>query len=128
MKKYLLLIFIGAFILIGCDDEIINNPEVDGEPPTVEITSPVDGSLIGIATLVEITADAGDNVAVSKVDFYIDDAFLSSDSDSAYEAFWSVNKLTPLGAHTLFARAFDRAGNNTKSDVITVSVREIGSR
>jgi hypothetical protein len=128
MKNALLLIFIGAFIIIGCEDEIINNPEVDREPPRVELTSPVDGSLVGISTLVEIIADASDNVAVSKVDFYIDGAFLSSDSDSPYEAFWSVSKLTPLGPHTIFARAFDRAGNNTKSDEITVNVREIGPR
>lgn len=128
MKKALCLILVAVFTLIGCDDEIIIEPDVDREPPTVELTSPVDGSVISIATLVEITADASDNVAVSRVDFYIDGAFLSSDSDSPYEAFWSVNKLTPLGPHTLFARAFDRAENSGQSDVITVSVREIGSR
>jgi phosphatidylserine/phosphatidylglycerophosphate/cardiolipin synthase-like enzyme len=56
------------------------------------------------------TADATDNVGVSKVDFSLGSTFLGSDTTRFYDATASVGTLLE-GQHNLTATAFDTSGN-----------------
>jgi len=91
----------------------------DATPPAVTITSPNDGA--AVSGTVDLLATATDNLGVVKVHFLIDGVVRSTDTTSPYR--FSFNALLETeGPHTLSARAFDIAGNNTIQSVsVTVS-------
>jgi len=82
------------------------------DSPTVAITSPADGTIV--SGTVTIEASAGDDKGVSKVDFYIDDAFLATDDTEPYSAIWDTTSVVD-GAHAITAIATDTIGQ-TASD------------
>ena len=92
-------------------------PPPDTTPPTVSVTAPAAGATV--SGTVTITASASDNVGVTRVDFLVDGALLSSDTTTPYSASWVTSA---NGSHALSARAFDAAGNQTDSAAITVTV------
>ena len=94
----------------------------DGESPVISITNPSNG--VNVNGKVTIEAQATDNIGVIKVEFYVDNALLSSDSESPYSASWDTSSLTNGSSHTLFAKAYDSAGNIGTSQSITVTVKQ----
>ncbi len=89
----------------------------DTTAPTAAITSPADGtSVYGPVT---VTADAGDDTAVTSVDLLVDGAAVATSTTAPYSFSWSA---TAVGSHTLQARAKDAAGNVGTSAPITVTV------
>ena len=93
-------------------------PPTDTTPPTVSITSPATGNVSGTVTM---AANASDNVGVTRVDFYVKGALVGSDNSAPYQYSWNTTALAN-GAATLYARAFDAAGNSTQSATVTVNV------
>lgn len=93
----------------------------DNTSPTVGITSPTDGSTIKRGTRVTVTAQASDNVSVTKVEFYLDNALKYTDSSAPYEYPWKPSGKTPK-AYRLTAKAYDAAGNSSVSTPVTVTV------
>jgi len=83
---------------------------VDGTPPTVQLTSPTDGTtdLSGSQTL---TASATDNVGVVGVTFQVDGVTLSEDLSAPYSALLPATSPYTTGVHVIRARARDAAGN-----------------
>ena len=103
----------------------INNtttPPPDTTPPTVSLTSPTAGSTIsGTHTM---TATAGDNVGVTRVEFYIDGTLRNTDTSAPFS--YNVNTTTlSNGNHTFRARAYDAANNSTWSTTITATVNNV---
>lgn len=94
---------------------------IDTTKPTVSLTAPGNGSSVAVGATVNIAATASDNVAVTKVEFYVDGAIKSTDTTSAYSYVWLTTGVTS-GTHTLTARAYDAAGNNTTSSAISISL------
>ncbi|MCU1268425.1 MAG: peptidase and in kexin sedolisin [Acidobacteria bacterium] len=93
---------------------------VDNAPPTVALTSPVNGAKVG--GTVPVTANATDNVGVLKVQFYRDSSVLLGTALSApFTLNWNSTTVT-AGAHTLYAIATDTAGNTATSAVSSVTV------
>ncbi len=91
-------------------------PPADTQPPTVALTAPaVNANLRGTVT---VSANAGDNTAVARVDFYDGASLIGTDATSPYSVSW-----TPAGdgPHTLTATATDTAGLST-SDSRSVTV------
>lgn len=87
----------------------------DSSPPSVSFASPTQGStLTGDATL---TANAADNIAVSRVEFYAGDRLLETRENAPYSYTLSTMSLTD-GSYTLTAKAFDAAGNTASSSVL----------
>jgi len=91
----------------------------DTTPPTVSITNPTaaDAPISGIMTA---TANATDNVAVTKVDFLIDGSYKFTDSDASNGHTYTIDtKTLSNGTHTIKAVAYDAAGNGptTSSEV-----------
>lgn len=100
----------------------VNNaapPPPDTTAPSVSITSPAGGATVSGTTT--ISASASDNVGVTRVEFLVDGVLLSSDTSSPYSASWNTTTATNA-AHTLTARAFDAADNQTTSGAVSVTV------
>jgi hypothetical protein len=91
----------------------------DTTAPTVSVTAPVNGATVsGTAT---ISASASDNVGVSSVEFYVDSVLKGTDTSSPYSYSWSTTSYSN-GAHSIYAKAKDAAGNTGTSSTISVTV------
>ena len=85
-------------------------PGVDGTPPTVQLTSPTDGTT-GLSGLLDITATATDDYGVAGVAFEVDGVALSEDLTAPYQATLPATNVYASGVHVVRARARDAAGN-----------------
>ena len=94
---------------------------VDLETPKIKILSPRDG--VTVAGTVTITAEAEDNDAVAKVEFYIDGTKVGEDTNAPYQYYWNTVGITNDSTHTIQARAYDALGNMGQSNMITIIVR-----
>ncbi len=92
--------------------------QTDTTPPTVSITSPVNGQTLWSNTTV--TAAAWDDVGVTQVSLYIDGVLYATDSSAPYTFSFNAKKLSK-GAHTLTAKARDAAGNFGTSAAVTAN-------
>jgi beta-glucanase (GH16 family) len=91
----------------------------DTTAPTVALTSPASGTTLKRNTTVALAADATDNVAVSKVEFYSGTTLLGSDTTAPYAGSWKTG--TKKGVQTITAKAYDPAGNvATASSTVSV--------
>ena len=82
----------------------------DTTPPTSAITSPANGASVnGIVTA---NANATDNVGVAIVRFYVDNIYIGYDVTAPYSRAFDSTAFTN-GPHTLHARAYDAANNQT---------------
>ncbi len=94
-------------------------PDEDTIDPSVEITSPQDGTSVnGSLTVSVSTVDEG---GVDRVELYVDGTLLSSDTASPYTFAWDTYAYANSD-HELMAKAYDTAGNEGRSSVTTVTV------
>lgn len=91
----------------------------DNTAPITAIASPASGS--ALTGVVNVTASAADNVAVSKVDLLMDGVITATLVSSPYTLPWDTTKY-PNGTHTLQSKAYDSAGNVGLSATISVNV------
>jgi len=91
----------------------------DTTAPDVMLTAPASG--ITVTGSVSLIAAASDNVGVSKVEFLVNGAVISTDNTAPYEATWNSSTVAN-GLATLTARATDAAGNPGTSTPVTVTV------
>ncbi len=107
----------------------MNTPVAGGAgdqiPPTVAITSPASGAQV--SGIVNVTADASDNIGVAGVQFLVDGVNAGvEDAAPPYALAWDTRTVSN-GAHTLTARARDAAGNSTLSAAVPVNVANASS-
>lgn len=95
----------------------------DTTPPTVSLTAPAAGATVSGS--ITASANASDNVGVSRVDFLVDGAVTGSDTTSPFSVAVDTTGLTS-GSHSFAARAFDAAGNSATSASVTVTVQNAG--
>jgi hypothetical protein len=95
----------------------------DTTAPTVALTAPAAGSVIGPTT---ISATAADAIGVASVQFRLDGADLGSpDTAAPYSLSWDTTT-APDGLHSLTAVARDASGNATTSAAVAVDVSNTG--
>ena len=99
----------------------VNVNNLDIIPPSVAISSPVNGTYVSGTVLVH--GIATDNVGVSKIQFYANGVLLSTATASPFAFSWSTSGQSN-GLHTLTVRAYDAAGNSSSASV-TVNVDTI---
>jgi RHS repeat-associated protein len=87
--------------------------------PTVSVSAPAAGDVVGGTTTV--TAAASDDGGVAKVDFYVDGAQAGTSSAPPFQLAWNTTTVGS-GTHVLKAVATDDAGNATTSTDVSVSV------
>lgn len=93
---------------------------VDNVPPTVSITSPVNGVSVFLSTTIQATAS--DNNGVTQVAFYDGSKLIGTDTSAPYSIGWTT-LLVSKGQHTLTAQATDVAGNVVSSAGVVVTVK-----
>ncbi len=96
----------------------------DTSPPTsVTITTPSSGTTITSSTT--ISATAIDNVAIQKIEFYLDNLTstpLCIDTTSPYTCSWTPAS-SQNGSHNLYIKAYDTSNNSTSTTTpVTVTV------
>lgn len=89
----------------------------DSVMPTVSITSPLANSTVIKNSNVTITASAQDNVAVAKVDFYVNNSLVCSDSTVAYSCNWKVPGKRNT-SYNLLVKAADTSGNIAQHSIV----------
>ncbi len=94
---------------------VSNSGPIDSTPPTVS------ASESGTSGTVTFSATAADNVAVTKVEFYVDGALKGTDTTAPYSMTLDSKTLTNA-AHALTAKAYDAAGNSTLSSAASFTV------
>lgn len=100
----------------------VGNPQpTDTTPPTASVTSPLDGSTVKAPSKVLIQADALDNVAISKVDFYVDNSLKCTDIATPYSCSWSVPG-KKNASYAITVKAYDQATNQSQT---TITVRSL---
>jgi hypothetical protein len=90
-------------------------------PPSLTITSPLEGATV--SGMVAVTATASDDNGVTQVEFFMDNVSIGIDTNGGDG--WSVSLDTTAetdGTHTLSATATDTAGQ-ISSDTISVTVQ-----
>lgn len=91
--------------------------DVDRVVPTVSIGSPADGSTVSGTISVRVTAS--DDVAVKRVEFYVDGALTASSTTASLTIKWNTRRIAN-GPHILQSKAYDAAGNIGASPPLTV--------
>lgn len=94
----------------------------DTTPPTVSITDPSEGARIN--GTYAVVADAADNVAIDRVEFYYDTVNLIGSDNTGptpYSTPWDTTSVTD-GTYALTAIAYDTSTNSTTSAAINVTV------
>jgi subtilisin family serine protease len=89
-------------------------------PPTVRVTSPAPGAVVG-GTVV-FSADAFDDRAVDRVLFYVGSKYITYDAKAPYSInFNSLNFAN--GSYVLTTKAYDVAGNVTVSAGVPITIQ-----
>jgi hypothetical protein len=92
---------------------------LDRTPAAATLLSPPAGSLL--AGAVDVSAAASDNVAVSRLEIWLDDTVLASAAGAALVSTWDSTAAAD-GPHTLTAVAYDTSGNAGSSPPVQVTV------
>jgi len=104
----------------GTDDSVSFTTVPDTTLPTASMTAPINGS--AVSGMINVAADATDNVGVAGVQFLLDGQPLGIEDTSApYSINWNTAAVGN-GSHALAARARDQAGNQATSTPISVTV------
>lgn len=116
----LLALLLFAILFIHCADKPVESSGSDNKP-FVEITSPLNyGTVIDKAT---ISVNAFDDSGISRVEFYIDGAFVESVTTQPFVYNWDASDSEFGSSHVLLAKAFDSDGNVANSSPVTVAVK-----
>ena len=119
------ILFLMIIVLVfNCD----NPTEPDKTPPSIVITSPVDGTTV--SEIVTITAVASDNEGIKKVVLFVDGYQIEGieDDEEPYELKWNTVQYSDNSKHTILTRAFDKNDNIKDSDPIILTVNNIAAR
>lgn len=99
--------------------DIYGSGTADTTPPTSSITAPANNEIV--SGTVSVTANASDNVGVSKIEFYVNGSLALADTATPYVFSWNTDLLA-AGTYTLQVKAYDAAGNVAQSGTVSVSV------
>jgi len=93
----------------------VDNPDIDREPPVISVSES------GTSGTISLSATATDNIAVTRVEFYVDDVLKGTDTTSPYSMTLDTLTLSE-GSHTLVGKAYDAAGNTGTSTSVAFKV------
>ncbi|OAH98428.1 peptidase S8 [Methylomonas methanica] len=91
-----------------------NTTTADLIAPMVNISNPVNGTKV--SGLVAVSVSAKDNVAVAKVQIYIDTKLVASTTSSSLSYNWNAKK-TSAGNHSIKVIATDTSGNSGTASI-----------
>ncbi|WP_395807598.1 Ig-like domain-containing protein [Archangium minus] len=104
---------------VGTSTSIQVNLSNDLTAPVISIASPASGATV--RGIVPLSVNATDNVGVILVQYVIDGAVQSTQTESPFHGAWDTSRVEN-GTHTLQAIAHDAAGNTSTSATVSVTV------
>jgi hypothetical protein len=100
---------------------VSNTPGVDTTPPVVS------ASENGTSGTITLSANATDNVGVSKVEFYVDSVLKGTDTTTPFSMTLNSTSLSN-GSHALTAKAFDAANNSATSAPVNFTINNVATQ
>ncbi|MFT4924819.1 MAG: methionine-rich copper-binding protein CopC [Phenylobacterium sp.] len=96
----------------------------NGIKPTVALTQPVSPSVTVEGARLILAADASDDIAVKKVEFFVNNSKVGEDTTAPYQMPYNV----PFGVNAMAvsAKAIDLGGNHQRSAMATLEVQKDG--
>lgn len=95
---------------------INNSYSSDTTAPQVLISAPSANPYEWLSGDLPISSSATDNVAVTKIEFYINGSLVASENKSSINRIW-LYEPTPAGNYQLKAKAYDAAGNSAETTI-----------
>ncbi len=89
-------------------------------PPTVSVTAPAAGAELVEGSVVTLSADAADDLGVTRVDFAVDGVPAGSDTMAPYSTEVTVTAGDDLSAIVIEATAVDSSGQSTADQITAV--------
>ncbi len=109
-------------------DDVAVTTSNDTTPPVVTMTAPQNGAQVSGTVTVSASATDPDNPVVSSMQLFIDSVMVASNTNSNTISFaWNTTTYTN-GQHSIYAKAYDAAGNVGTSSTITVTVNNTSSQ
>ena len=93
---------------------VATNVQGDIKAPKVTILFPAANSIFSASAqgTINVSADASDESGIDRVEFFIDGVSKASDSVAPYEYQWDLAPYADGQTHTVYVKAFDKAGND----------------
>jgi len=111
MKSLCPLLFVFFLIYWSCSDTI---------PPTVSITSHTAGQTVNKIVPIKVTTQ--DNEEISRVEFFIDDSLVLSDTEIPYEGYWNTSQYKKGSKHIVKVISYDISDNSTESQPLSLII------
>ena len=130
MKKHLILLSL-FLIFVSCERGWIRNlisseDEIaDTIGPTVVISSHTSGQTV--SEIIMIVADTEDDGGISKVEFFINDSLVLTDTESPYQYDWNTTQYESNSEHIIKVISYDNSDNSTISQSILLKVDHTSS-
>jgi chitodextrinase len=96
----------------------------DNTPPSISLTAPTDG--LTVSGILQLSADALDDVAVDHVDFLVNGTVVDTEPESPYTFTWDTTSLPDGTLAVITARAVDTSTNATISNSRSVTINNAG--
>jgi len=93
---------------------------VDTEKPAVSITNPLNNSFVSRGKTITISATASDNVGVKKVEFYINNSLLYTDTTNPYTSSWRIPNIRNV-TYIIKVVAYDLSDNQGLASISVTS-------
>lgn len=97
----------------------ISNSVSDNQNPTISITQPSGNPYSWSSGNLVIQAVATDNIAVSKIELYINNTLVATENSGTINRIWPWNNVGP-GSYILKAKSYDTS-NNTAETSVTIN-------
>ncbi|MEO6035565.1 MAG: Ig-like domain-containing protein [Verrucomicrobiota bacterium] len=97
-----------------------DNDRTTNPPPSVHLTWPTNHAVFVAPATIPVRAEATDNGQVARVDFFVGDKLIGSDTNAPYEISWA--EVGP-GYYALRAKATDNDGASSFSSTAEITVR-----
>ncbi|MHB9031539.1 MAG: penicillin-binding transpeptidase domain-containing protein, partial [Anaerolineae bacterium] len=101
---------------------------VDNIPPTMRLLLPHQDEIytVGVDEWINIQVLTEDNLGMDRVEFYVDDKLLGYSTVAPFSMRWMLNgsweEVSVYGTHSIYAIGFDSAGNQVKTEPVSVRV------
>jgi uncharacterized protein (TIGR02145 family) len=124
-SSFLIALLLMAMVISCSKKDEPNITPPSNQPPTCEITSPINDQKIIKGETVNISVDAVDSDGnIKEVQFFIDDVEIGRLDSPPYNYNWeTINE--NIGPHFIKAKSLDN-NNKSNSDEITIEIIEIG--
>ncbi|MEJ2048336.1 MAG: Ig-like domain-containing protein [Calditrichota bacterium] len=94
---------------------------VDNTPPVVSINYPSTG--MTVSDTVSILASASDNIAIDRLELFVDGSLYSTLNQSPWRFSWDVTGYISGSLHTVYIIAYDTNQNQTTSTIVNVTIQ-----